>query len=78
MFTRALEHNVAYVHGASFFADHSGRNTMRLNFTYASDQEIDEGIKRLGDTIKQEIAAHSAKDKSKEFKLNGEGLVVGV
>ena len=78
MFSRALENNVAYVHGASFFADHSGKNTMRLNFTYATDAEIDEGIKRLAETIKQEIAANKSKDRSKEFKVNGEGLIVGV
>jgi 2-aminoadipate transaminase len=78
MFSRALENNVAYVHGASFFADHSGKNTMRLNFTYATDDEIEEGIKRLAATIKQEIADRRAHDKSKEFKVNGDGLVVGV
>jgi 2-aminoadipate transaminase len=78
MFSRALENNVAYVHGASFFADHSGKNTMRLNFTYATDEEIEEGIKRLADTIKQEIADRRTQDKSKGFKVNGDGLVVGV
>ncbi len=78
MFNRALANNVAYVHGASFFADHSGKNTMRLNFTYATDEEIEEGIKRLAATIKQEIADRRAHDKSKEFKVNGDGLVVGV
>ncbi|MCK5397503.1 MAG: PLP-dependent aminotransferase family protein, partial [Thermoplasmata archaeon] len=31
MFPRAIENNVAYVNGAAFFADHSGKNTMRLN-----------------------------------------------
>jgi 2-aminoadipate transaminase len=78
MFTRALEHNVAYVHGASFFANKNGKNTMRLNFTYATDEQIDEGIKRLGQTIKDEIAAHKKDGPGKAFKTNEEGLVMGV
>jgi 2-aminoadipate transaminase len=79
MFSRALENNVAYVHGASFYADRSGKNTLRLNFTYATDAEIDEGIKRLAATVKQEIADHQRKNgPSKEFRTNEEGLVVGV
>ncbi|MFO7619328.1 MAG: PLP-dependent aminotransferase family protein [Thermoplasmata archaeon] len=78
MFSRALDNNVAYVHGASFYADHSGKNTLRLNFTYATDEEIDTGIKRLADTIRQEIADKKKEGKSKEFRVNGEGLVVGV
>jgi 2-aminoadipate transaminase len=78
MFTRALEHNVAYVHGASFFANKNGKNTMRLNFTYATDEQIDEGIKRLAQTIKDEIAAHNKQGPGKAFKTNEEGLVMGV
>jgi len=78
MFTRALENNVAYVHGASFFANKNGRNTMRLNFTYASDEEIDEGIKRLAQTIKDEIAAHKKETPGKAFKPDEDGVVFGV
>lgn len=78
MFVRALEHNVAYVHGASFFCNKNGRNTMRLNFTYATDEQIDEGIKRLGQTIKDEIAAHKKQSPGKAFKTNEEGMVLGV
>ncbi len=52
MFPSAIENNVAYVVGNAFFHDGSGHNTMRLNFSYASFDEIDKGIKRLADTIK--------------------------
>jgi 2-aminoadipate transaminase len=44
----ALAERVAFVPGAAFFADGSGTNTMRLNFTNASVEHIDEGIGRLG------------------------------
>jgi len=36
------------VPGQSFFADGSGVNTMRLNFTHRPPKEIAEGITRLG------------------------------
>ncbi|CAH0341214.1 PLP-dependent aminotransferase family protein [Rhizobium sp. CECT 9324] len=39
---------VAFVPGQAFFADRSGANTLRLSFSCANEQMIDEGIKRLG------------------------------
>ncbi len=47
----ALAENVAFVPGAAFHADGSGRHTMRLNFTNMTPQRIDEGIVRLGRAI---------------------------
>ncbi|HEY9171897.1 MAG TPA: PLP-dependent aminotransferase family protein [Verrucomicrobiae bacterium] len=45
---RALAHNVAFVPGDDFHLDGQGRNTMRLNFSNATPEKIEEGIKRLG------------------------------
>jgi 2-aminoadipate transaminase len=42
---------VAYVIGSGFFADGGGKHTMRLNFSYPSEEEIDEGIRRLARLI---------------------------
>jgi len=39
---------VAFVPGGAFFADGSGTNTLRLNFSSPSQQQIDEGVARLG------------------------------
>jgi 2-aminoadipate transaminase len=44
---RAVSNGVAYVPGAPFFVDGSGRNTMRLAFAKENDERIREGIKRL-------------------------------
>ena len=44
----ALREKVAFVPGAAFFADGSGKNTMRLNFTNACVGRIEEGATRLG------------------------------
>ena len=43
----AVASGVAYVPGAPFFVDGSGRNTMRLTFAKENDERIREGIRRL-------------------------------
>jgi len=55
IFLTAIEHNVAYVIGRPFHCDNSGSNTMRLNYSFPSIEQIDKGIKQLGDAIKQVI-----------------------
>ena len=52
MLEEATKRGVAYVPGSSFYYDYSGRNTMRLNFSYPSKEELERGIKILGETIK--------------------------
>ena len=49
LLVRALEEeNVAFVPGSAFYADGSGKNTIRLNFASPNEVQIDEGLKRLG------------------------------
>lgn len=55
LFPKAVEMKVAYVYGSPFYANGGGENTMRLNFSCASMDEIDEGIKRLGRLIKEHM-----------------------
>lgn len=52
----AIKHDVAYIQGQVFYADGSGLNTMRLNFSNSTVDRIDMGIHRLGDMFKAEIA----------------------
>ena len=59
LFPKAIEKKVAYVVGSAFHFDRSGHNTMRLNFSYPSEEQIDEGIKRLAELIKQELSQTS-------------------
>lgn len=47
LFAAALEEKVAFVPGTSFFAGGGHTNTMRLNFSNASEDMIREGMKRL-------------------------------
>ncbi|HDI02800.1 MAG TPA: PLP-dependent aminotransferase family protein, partial [Candidatus Aenigmarchaeota archaeon] len=55
MFPEAVKENVAYIHGAAFCVDGSGHNAMRLNFSNADEEKIEEGIKRLGNLIKKKL-----------------------
>jgi 2-aminoadipate transaminase len=55
------EERVAYVPGGSFFADGSGKNTMRLNFSYPSEAEIRDGIARLARLIRRRMSEHAAR-----------------
>ena len=65
LFYEAIKENVAYVVGSAFHCDGSGQNTMRLNFSYPSLEQIEEGIKRLAKVIKANMPsrhkAHAAK-----------------
>jgi 2-aminoadipate transaminase len=60
MVPKALAQKVAYVIGSAFYFDEVQHNSMRLNFSYASHTQIEEGIKRLAKVIEGEIAAHEA------------------
>jgi 2-aminoadipate transaminase len=51
MFHSAIEKKVAYVVGTAFYPDGGGRNSFRMNFSYSSMAEIDEGVKRLSRVI---------------------------
>ncbi len=54
---KAVAHGVAYVPGFAFYADHTrGRNVMRLNFSNARPEMIEEGIRRLAEMVKEELA----------------------
>lgn len=55
LFPKAVEKKVAYVMGSAFHFDGSGKNSLRLNFSYPSEEEIDEGIKRLAELFKDEL-----------------------
>ncbi len=55
IFIDAVKQKVAYVSGESFFPDGNVFNTLRLNFSNATLEQIDTGIKRLGELLKAKI-----------------------
>lgn len=55
MFLDAIKEKVAYVHGKAFHVDGGGERSMRLNFSYSTNEQIEEGMKRLGAVIKKKL-----------------------
>ena len=49
----AAEHKVAFIPGTPFYFDDTGKNTMRINFSNADFEMLDEGLARLGDVIRE-------------------------
>jgi 2-aminoadipate transaminase len=47
---------VTFVKGADFFFDGGGESSVRLAFSYATAEEIDEGIARLGKLVHEALA----------------------
>jgi 2-aminoadipate transaminase len=53
LFDLAIKENVAFIIGEVFFCDGGGQNTLRLNFSYVSDEKMVEGVKRLARATKK-------------------------
>ena len=53
LFYKAIEKNVAYVMGSVFHCDGSGKNTMRINFSFVPEDKAREGVKRLAEAIRE-------------------------
>jgi DNA-binding transcriptional MocR family regulator len=56
MLASALEAGAAYVPGTAFYpVKRHGRRSMRLNFSYPTTDEIEEGVRRLGEVVTSEL-----------------------
>ena len=54
-YDKALDAGVAYVAGEFFHPDRSGKNTMRLNFSFMTSEKISAGIELLAKLLRDEI-----------------------
>ena len=54
-YDKALAAGVAYVAGEFFHPDRSGKNTMRLNFSFMSPEKIEAGVKVLAGLLQDEL-----------------------
>jgi 2-aminoadipate transaminase len=52
LFEIAIQKNVAFVLGSAFHCDGSGKNTMRINFSYVDEEQSKIGVQRLAESIK--------------------------
>src|SRR5205085_224995 len=58
LLARALEEHVAFVPGRAAFLDGRGGSSMRLNFSGVDEDQIREGIRRLGEVVREQVALY--------------------
>jgi 2-aminoadipate transaminase len=70
LLAKALREDVAFVPGQAAYVDERrGRNSMRLNFSGVGEEEIREGVRRIGKAIAEQVDLYNA--------LTGEHAVHG-
>jgi 2-aminoadipate transaminase len=55
LLARALSRNVAFVPGRAAFLDGRGGSSMRLNFSGVDEDAIREGVRRIGEVVREQI-----------------------
>ena len=80
LFDRALQRKVAFVVGSAFHCDNSGQNTLRVNFSYPSKEQLQQAVHRLAASIAELIEEHApmgAERRSGPGSFGGELLTEG-
>ena len=60
LLAKALRENVAFVPGAAAYVDGRGGSSMRLNFSGSNEGEIEEGIRRIGAVIEEQVGLYES------------------
>jgi 2-aminoadipate transaminase len=60
LLAKALREDVAFVPGQAAYVDGRGRNSMRLNFSAGDEDEIREGIRRIGKVVAEQVELYGA------------------
>ncbi len=55
LLARALDQHVAFVPGRAAFLDGRGGSSMRLNFSGVGEADIREGIRRIGEVVREQV-----------------------
>jgi 2-aminoadipate transaminase len=58
LLAKALRENVAFVPGRAAFVDGRGGSSMRLNFSGSTEDEIREGIRRIGRVVADQVGLY--------------------
>jgi 2-aminoadipate transaminase len=59
LLARALRENVAFVPGRAAYLDGRGGSEMRLNFSGVDEDDIREGVRRIGQVVREQVALYS-------------------
>ena len=69
LLAKALSKNVAFVPGPNAYVDGRGRSSMRLNFSGVKEDEIIEGIRRIGQVAREMLGLYETMTSTDEMKL---------
>ena len=58
LLARALRENVAFVPGRAAYLDGRGGSSLRLNFSGVQDDDIREGIRRIGKIVREQVGLY--------------------
>jgi 2-aminoadipate transaminase len=58
LLARALRDNVAFVPGRAAYLDGRGGSSMRLNFSGVGEEDIREGVRRIGKVVAEQVALY--------------------
>src|SRR5450631_3644539 len=58
LLARALEQHVAFVPGRAAYVDGRGGQSMRLNFSGVNEDAIREGIRRIGEVVREQVGLY--------------------
>jgi len=58
LLARTLEERVAFVPGRAAYVDGRGGSSMRLNFSGVGENDIREGIRRIGEVVREQVALY--------------------
>jgi 2-aminoadipate transaminase len=58
LLARALREHVAFVPGRAAYVDGRGGSSMRLNFSGVGEDDIREGIRRIGEVVSEQVALY--------------------
>src|SRR5207249_8177401 len=58
LLARALSENVAFVPGRAAYLDGRGASSLRLNFSGVGEDDIREGIRRIGKVVREQVGLY--------------------
>jgi len=67
LLAKALRENVAFVPGEAAFVDGRGSGSMRLNFSAQTEEEIAEGVRRIGAVVGEQVGLYETVTQSFEI-----------
>ena len=70
LISKAAQYKVAFVPGSTFFTEVQVDNYIRLNYTFSSLNNIEEGIRRLCKAIKDVLSSESKQEVIEDLEIN--------